>query len=93
LSRQKRNLDECGIDWSRDDFIIRDVTPGPIAIYLNVDGQVVIVQGDRFVNVGRRDVGELIRQLRRFAHQEMGLEDLPQPSPQRNPPRVIPFPA
>jgi hypothetical protein len=37
MSRPRRNPDERGIDWDRDDNVMRDITPGPIAFYVNVD--------------------------------------------------------
>jgi hypothetical protein len=73
--RSKREIRTQGIDWDRDDFIMRDVTPGRIAVYENVDGQVTIKQGEYSVFVGRRDFKEFMYQLRRFAY-EMGYEDL-----------------
>jgi hypothetical protein len=77
---RKRNPDAQGIDWERDDYIIRDITPRRIAIYENVDGQVTIKQGDNHVYVGRRDLGELMHQLYRLAC-EMGYEPPPLPKP------------
>jgi hypothetical protein len=74
----KRNPDAQGIDWERDDYIIRDITPRRIAIYENVDGQVVIKQGDNHVYVGRRDLGEVMHQLYRLACQ-LGYEPPPLP--------------
>jgi hypothetical protein len=77
---KRRNPDAQGINWDRDDYIIRDITPGRIAIYENVDRQVVIMQGNHHVSVGRRDLGELMHQLYRLAC-EMGYEPPPLPKP------------
>src|SRR5215467_16106232 len=43
--------------------VIRDITPGPIAVCVNVNDQVAIKQGNNCVAVGPRDLLEFIRRL------------------------------
>jgi hypothetical protein len=71
MSRPKRNPDERGIDWDLDECVMRDITPGSIAVYVNVDRQVTIVQGTNTVFVGSNDFPEFIRQLYVLARNEL----------------------
>jgi hypothetical protein len=70
MSRPRRNPDERGIDWDRDDNVMRDITPGPIAFYVNVDRQVTIVQGNDTICVGISDFSKFVRHLRYLAFKE-----------------------
>jgi hypothetical protein len=79
MTRSKRNPDAQGIDWSRDDYVLRDITPGRIAVFENTDGQITIQQGTNAVHVSSHDLGWLIQQLYSLARQ-LGYE-APQPPP------------
>ena len=89
MSRIKRNPGADGIDWDRDDYVLRDITPAKIAVYKNVNGQITILQGGRFVEVSSRDLGWLIQQLCCLASR-LGYEELqPQEPPPLSPLRLI----
>jgi len=89
MSRPKRNPDERGIDWDLDECVMRDITPGPIAVYVNVDQQVTIVQGTNTVFVGSNDFREFIRQLYVLARNDrMGRLEFPAFAPTEGKPKA-----
>jgi hypothetical protein len=90
MTRSKRNPDAQSIDWSRDDYVLRDVTPGRIAIFENTSGQITIQQGtNNAVHVSSHDLGWLIQQLYSLACQ-LGYE-APQPPQPPQPPMLPPL--